>query len=98
MAYRYLSKPLPGRALIISLPQGNGDWGPTARRGGGNVRDIIAVTSGCPQDNPQTPLRWSPVTCRRHVPIVYSLHDPRGLTSSRIRLLTNLSCSTIVSL
>ena len=50
------------------------------------VRDIIADTSGCLQDNLRTPLGWSPVTCRRHVPIVYSLHDPRGLTSSRIRL------------
>ena len=28
-----------------------------------------------------------------HVPVVYSLHDPRGLTSLRIRLLHNLSCS-----
>src|ERR1700726_4533959 len=50
------------------------------------VRDIIAVTSGCPQDNPRTPLRRPSVTCQRHVPVVYSLHDPRGLTSSRIRL------------
>src|ERR1700722_7202177 len=51
-----------------------------------SVRDIIAVTSGCPQDNPRTPLGRPSVTCRRHVPVVYSLHDPRGLTSSRIRL------------
>jgi len=32
------------------------------------------------------PLGWLPVTCRRHVPVVYSLHDPRGLTSLRICL------------
>lgn len=28
-----------------------------------------------------------------HVPVVYSLLDPRGLISLRIRLLHNLSCS-----
>jgi len=39
-----------------------------------------------PSGQPRAPLGWSPVTCRRHVPVVYSLHDPRGLTSSRIRL------------
>jgi len=50
------------------------------------VRDIIAVTSGCPQDNLRTPLGWSPVTCLRHVPVVYSLYNPKGLTSSRIHL------------
>ena len=40
------------------------------------IRDIIAVTLGCPQDNPRTPLGRPSVTCRRHVPVVYSLHDP----------------------
>ena len=55
-------------------------------------------TSGRPQGSPRTPLGRPSVTCRRHVPLVYSLHDPRGLTSLRIRLLHNLSVPTIVSL
>ena len=50
------------------------------------VRDIIAVTLGSPQGSPRIPLGWLPVTCRRHVPVVYSLYDPRGLTSLRICL------------
>ena len=43
------------------------------------VRDIIAVTSGSPQ-SPRTPLGWFPVTCRRHLPVVYIISvdsDPR---------------------
>jgi len=60
------------------------------------VRDIIGDTSGCPQDNPQTPLGRSPVTRQRHVPVVYSLQDPRGLTSSRIRLSLSLSHQSIL--
>ena len=55
-------------------------------------------TSGCSQDNLWTPLRRLLVTCQRYIPLVYSLHDPRGLTSLRIRLLHNLSVPTIVSL
>jgi len=31
--------------------------GADRKKGGGNVKDIIAVTSGCPQDNLWTPLR-----------------------------------------
>ena len=50
------------------------------------VRDIIAVTLGSPQGSPQTPLGWLLVTCRRHMPVVYSLHDPRGLISLKICL------------
>ena len=60
---------------------------------GGTVRDIITVTLCCPHGNPRIPLRWSSVTCRGHMPLVYSLLDPRGLTSLRIRLLYNLSYS-----
>jgi len=60
-------------------------WDPR-KRDTVSVRDIIAVTSSCPQDNLRTPLGWSPVTCRRHVPVVYSLHNPKGLTFLRIRL------------
>ena len=50
------------------------------------VRDIIVVTLGSPQGSPQTPLRQLPVIYQRHVPVVYSLYDPRGLTSLRICL------------
>ena len=39
-----------------------------------------------PQGSPRTPLRWLPVMYQRYIPVVYSLHNPRGLTSSRIRL------------
>ena len=60
--------------------------GQLQERGGGNVRDIIAVTSGSPQGSPQTPLRWLPVTCRRHVPIVY-----RSPQSQRLYLLKDSS-------
>ena len=83
---RYLSGPLLRRAL--EYPSTARWWrsGANRKKGGGNVRDIIAVTSGSPQGSPRTPLGWLPVTCRRHMPVVYSLHDPRGLTSSRIRL------------
>ena len=83
---RHLSGPLPRRAL--EYPSTVRWWrsGADRKKGGGNVRDIIAVTLGSPQGSPWTPLGWLPVTCRRHVPVVYSLHNPRGLTSSRIRL------------
>ena len=41
------------------------------------VRDIIAVTSGSPQGCSRVTLGWLSVTCRRHVPVVYS--SPRSL-------------------
>src|SRR6266550_8472468 len=41
------------------------------------VRDIIAITSGSPQGSSRVILRWLSVTCRRHVPVVYS--SPRSL-------------------
>ena len=44
---------------------------------GKSVRDIIAVTSGSPQGSSRVTLRWLSVTCRRHVPVVYS--SPRSL-------------------
>ena len=83
---RHLSGPLLRRAL--KYPSITKWWrsGANRKKGGGNVRDIIAVTLGSPQGSPQTPLGWLPVMYRRHVPIVYSLHNPRGLTSSRICL------------
>ena len=84
---QHLSRPLPKRAFgNIPLPQGGGDRGPIARRGGGNVRDIIADTSGSPQGSPRTPLGWLPVMCRRHVPVVY-----RSAQSQRPHLLKDLS-------
>ena len=84
---RHLSGPLLRRALgNIPLLQGGGDRGPIARRGGGKVRDIIADTSGSPQGSPWTLLRWLPVTCRRHVSVVY--RSPR---SQRPHLFKNLS-------
>ena len=43
---------------------------------GGNIRDIIAVTLGYPQDKPRTPLGRPSVTYQRHVPVVYSLYNP----------------------
>ena len=83
---RYLSGPLLRRAL--EYPSTARWWrsGADCKKGGGNIRDIIAVTLGSPQGSPQTPLGWLLVTCQRHVPVVYSLHDPRGLTSLRICL------------
>src|SRR6266568_7982436 len=41
------------------------------------VRDIIAVTSASPQGSSWVTLGWLSVTCRRHVPVVYS--SPRSL-------------------
>src|SRR6266705_2857503 len=41
------------------------------------IRDIIAVTSGSPQGSSRVTLGWLSVTCRRHVPVVYS--SPRSL-------------------
>ena len=38
----------------------------------------LGLSSGQPLDTPRASVG--------HVPVVYSLHDPRGLTSSRIRL------------
>src|SRR6266568_3987273 len=52
------------------------------------VRDIIAVTSGSPQGSSRVTLGWLSVTCRRHVPVVYS--SPRSL---RPHLLKDLSLS-----
>ena len=83
---RYLSRPLLRRALEYLSTARWWRSGADCKKGGGNVRDIIAVTLGSPQGSPQIPFGWLPVTCRRHVPIVYSLHDPRGLTSLRICL------------
>ena len=60
--------------------------GGQSQKRGGNTRDIIAVTLGSPQGSPQTPLRWLPVTCRRHVPVVY-----RSLRSQRPYLLKDSS-------
>ena len=84
--YRHLSRPLPRRAL--EYPSTVRQWrsGADCKKGGGNVRDIIMVTLGSPQGSLWTPLRWLPVTCRRHVLIVYSLYDPRGFTFLRIYL------------
>ena len=84
--YQHLSGPLPRRAL--KYPSTARWWrlGTDCKKGGGNIRDIITVTSGSPQGSPQTPLGWLPVTCQRHVPIVYSLYNSRGLTSSKIHL------------
>ena len=83
---RYLSGPLLRRAL--KYPSTIKWWrsGADRKKGGGNVRDIIAVILGSPQGSPRTPLRWLPVMYQRHVPVVYSLHDPKGLTSLRIYL------------
>ena len=86
LVYQYFSGPLLRRAL--KYPSTARWWrsGADRKKGGGNIRDIIAVTLGSPQGSPWTPFRWLPVTCQRHVPIVYSLHDPKGLTSLRICL------------
>ena len=83
---RHLSRPLLRGAL--KYPSITRWWrsGADRKKGGGNVRDIITVTLGSSQGSPRTPLGWLPVTCRRYVPVVYSLHDPRGLTSLRICL------------
>ena len=64
----------------------------------GKYKGYYCGTSGRPQGNPRTPLRRPSVMYQRHVPLVYSLYDPRGLTSLRIRLLYNLSVPIIVSL
>ena len=84
--YRHLSGPLPRRALEYPFTARWWRSGANCKKGGGNVKDIITVTSGSPQGSPQTPLRQLPVTCQRHVPIVYSLYNSRGLTSSKICL------------
>ena len=68
--------------------------GADRRKGGDNVRDIIAVTSGSPQGSSRVTLGRLSVTCRRHVPVVYS--SPRSLRPHlpKDSSLTNLSCST----
>ena len=86
LIYQHLSGPLLRRDLEYPFTAKWWRSGANRKKGGGNVRDIITVTSGSPQGSPRIPLRWLPVTCQRHVPVVYSLHDPRGLTSLRIRL------------
>src|SRR6266567_5157508 len=72
--------------------------GRSKERGGGNIRDFMAVTSGSLQGSPWLALRWSSVTCRRHAPVVYS--SPRPLRPHLLKdlSLSNLSCSTIVPL
>ena len=84
--YRHFSGPLLRRAF--EYPSTARWWrsGADCKKGGSNIRDIITVTLGSPQGSPQTPLRWLPVTYQRHVPIVYSLHNPRGFTFLRIYL------------
>ena len=98
LIYRDLSRPLLRRALN-NLPTAK-QWrsGADRKKGGGNIRDIIAVTSGSPQGSPRTPLGWLPVTCRRHVPVVYS--SPRSQRPHLLKdsSLYNLSCSTFTPL
>ena len=98
LVYRHLSGPLLRRAL--EYPSTVRWWrsGANRKKGGGNVRDIIAVTLGSPQGGPQIPLGWLPVTCRRHVPVVYS--SPRSQRPHLLKdsSLYNLSCSTFTPL
>ena len=86
LVYQHLSRPLLRRALKYPFTARWWRSGANCKKGGGNVRDIIAVTLGSPQGSPQTPLRWLLVMYQRHIPIVYSLHNSRGLTSLRIYL------------
>ena len=72
--------------MNIPLLQGGGDRGPIARRGGAMSGILLRL----PREALRAALRHPSDGCRSRaggtVPVVYSLHDPRGLTSLRIRL------------
>ena len=95
LVYRHLSGPLPRRALgNITLPQGGGDRGPIARRGGA----ILGILLRSPQEALRAALGHPSDGCRSRTkgmcPQYIVSTIPKALPPQGFISLTNLSCST----
>ena len=93
--------PFQDEPLIISYRKVMAIGGRSRERGGqykGSYCGHLVEPIGQPSVSPRLALRQSSVTCRRHVPVVYS--SPRPLRPHLLKdsSLSNLSCSTIVPL